>query len=84
MTQTFYPRTQDALTEARYHFPTPPNASVCAFKMRTATGYTVTGLVKKKRSDGRPENMASFRQMNNGCEAFTYPVNPLRIVLHIA
>lgn len=59
------------LTAARYIFPIPDSAAVCAFKMKATDGRIVTGVVKETKNA-----MNMFEEaVNNGSWAgITYEI----------
>lgn len=48
MTQTYSNTSDKATSRAKYVFPVPASAAVCAFEMRTPDGRIVTGICKEK------------------------------------
>lgn len=46
--QRFYNDSKTQTSRAKYVFPVPAGAAVCAFEMRTADRHIVTGEVKEK------------------------------------
>ena len=46
--QVFENKSDEPTTRAKYVFPIPAQAAVCAFEMCTEDGRTITGVVKEK------------------------------------
>ena len=61
VTQTFWQGSPMPICQARYVFPVPAHAAVCAFAIRAEGGKTITGVVKEKGL-ARREHEVAVRQ----------------------
>ncbi len=61
LTQVFLSTFNQPTSRAKYVFPVPARAAVCAFEMRTEDGHVITGVAKEKEKAAR-EHATAIRQ----------------------
>lgn len=61
LSQEFVNTSDEPTPRAKYVFPVPARAAVCAFEMRTEDGRVIAGVAKEKEKAAR-EHAAAIRQ----------------------
>ena len=59
--QIFHNTSENSTSRAKYVFPVPARAAVCAFEMRMGDGRVVIGLVKEKTNARKEHEQAIQR-----------------------
>ncbi len=59
LAQVFSNTSSDPTIRAKYVFPVPAQAAVCAFEMRTEDGRVITGTAKEKRKAAEEHEKAA-------------------------
>jgi Vault protein inter-alpha-trypsin domain len=61
LTQTYTNTSETSTSRAKYVFPVPSRAAVCAFEMNHADGRTIVGVSKEKQKAAE-EHEAAIRE----------------------
>ena len=61
LTQSFWQCSPNATPQAKYVFPVPAGAAVCAFEMRTEDGRSIAAVAKEKET-ARKEHEQAIQQ----------------------